>query len=562
MINMAHPSPPPPDGQASLSPVAGGAAAPVGQKPRWVLIVAALLLALTACLRSYRLGSLPGINGDEAWLGTQVAHALRGEPFSWRTITGNWINPFFWLMESVLLGALPPDLLLLRVPAALLAGVGGVASAWLGRWLYASWEEGVLLAVVTLSLPLHLAYSRLGWDPSFVLFTAPLLLLPAARLAEPGATRREWALVGAGAFFSVWVHLSSLIVVALVLVCLALVRAPAVVRALRGRGRSGQRVAGGGVAAAVSTALLIGGGLMVLRLQKVSVGLALKALGAGAVALVQDPGRTAEQLLQFGAILAGGRGHAFLAGTPASPLAQAGASLCTALFVVLSLDLGLRRGGRGGDRLLGLLGMAALLLVMIGFEGVFGLAVLGHERYLLWLVPLFALILTRGLLVRSRLVGGGEMGRVVLLLFAAAGLCSTWTGYFRPLLSQTYASTLDRTFWTGPREPKAEAAALIRSAFPPGSAPGPEERIVIVEDWSLHQTLRFLLEPEFTVQAPQEADLSTLPPVLIVVGWADRGFVAKAAEAITSWGRGVERRSVAGVDGRPLLTVVIAATGE
>ncbi len=56
--------------------------------------VAAILIVAIA-LRGWRLGNIPGVNGDEAWSGVQAMRLASGQPIAWRTPTGNPVNPFY-----------------------------------------------------------------------------------------------------------------------------------------------------------------------------------------------------------------------------------------------------------------------------------------------------------------------------------------------------------------------------------------------------------------------------------------------------------------------------------
>src|SRR5262245_43747402 len=76
------------------------------------------LVAVSVALRVWLLGRLPGVNGDEAWMGVQAQRWLRGS-IAWRTPTGNLINPFFFVPEVVLHALFRPSFTLLRVPAVI-----------------------------------------------------------------------------------------------------------------------------------------------------------------------------------------------------------------------------------------------------------------------------------------------------------------------------------------------------------------------------------------------------------------------------------------------------------
>ena len=82
----------------------------------WVVNVAALL-GVAVFFRVWRIDHVPGVNGDEAWLGVQALAWLDGKPVEWTTPTGNPINPFYFLPLAALHVWLPPSIALLRLPA-------------------------------------------------------------------------------------------------------------------------------------------------------------------------------------------------------------------------------------------------------------------------------------------------------------------------------------------------------------------------------------------------------------------------------------------------------------
>ena len=59
------------------------------------LVIAILIVAIF--FRFLWLETIPGLNGDEAWLGWKAARAANRMPLDWRTNSGNFTNPFFLL---------------------------------------------------------------------------------------------------------------------------------------------------------------------------------------------------------------------------------------------------------------------------------------------------------------------------------------------------------------------------------------------------------------------------------------------------------------------------------
>src|SRR5438270_649405 len=64
-----------------------------------------------------RAGTIPGINGDEAWYGVQMESMLAGRPFAWATPSGLPLNPIHVGPLAMALWASGPVFWVLRAPA-------------------------------------------------------------------------------------------------------------------------------------------------------------------------------------------------------------------------------------------------------------------------------------------------------------------------------------------------------------------------------------------------------------------------------------------------------------
>ncbi len=173
---------------------------------RLLLVVNVLaILAVAIGLCAWRIGNLPGLNGDEAWSGVQAVRLVEGQSICWRTPTGNPVNPFFLGPLAVLHWLAAPSVTVLRLPA-LLSGLAALAVNFLlcrrvfGRCV--AWVSTLLLAV----LPLNIAYSRFAWDASQTVLATTLLLFFSLRLVAPGAASR-WLLPPLLAYgATIWIH--------------------------------------------------------------------------------------------------------------------------------------------------------------------------------------------------------------------------------------------------------------------------------------------------------------------------------------------------------------------
>jgi hypothetical protein len=145
------------------------------------------------------LDHVPGVNGDEAWGGVQAARMAAGEVFSWRTPTGNPLNPFFFLPLAALHAAWPASIELLRLPAAL-SGVLALAVNYLLCRRTFDRRTATISTLLLAVLPVNIAYSRFGWDASQTLLASVLVIYPALRFAREPARRGPllWSAVALG----------------------------------------------------------------------------------------------------------------------------------------------------------------------------------------------------------------------------------------------------------------------------------------------------------------------------------------------------------------------------
>ncbi len=198
--------------------------------PLWRAVVAANFLALIGValvLRGWQLGNIPGLNGDEAWLGIQAAHLAAGEPIGWRTPTGNPVNPFLLLPLAALHLIFASSVVVLR-SVALASGVAALgANFWLCRRVFDRRAALVSTAVLAV-LPIAIAYSRFAWDTSQTVLATVLVLYLGLSTVEREVERKkllpapeippDWlpALLAFGA--AIWIHPTNVFAVWLLVV--------------------------------------------------------------------------------------------------------------------------------------------------------------------------------------------------------------------------------------------------------------------------------------------------------------------------------------------------------
>lgn len=154
------------------------------------------LVGVATLLRVIDLGSIPGLNGDEAWYGVQAQRLCRGEGVAWRTPTGNPLNPFFFLPQVALAAWCPPGAAWLRLPAV----ASGLAALAVNYWACTRLFDRATATATTVALavlPVNLAYGRFAWDASQSLLATLALTYAALALVEARAWVR-WGAISVG----------------------------------------------------------------------------------------------------------------------------------------------------------------------------------------------------------------------------------------------------------------------------------------------------------------------------------------------------------------------------
>lgn len=153
---------------------------------RWLAFAGGLLAVTVAVyFRLAELNNLPGVNGDEAWMGVQALRLLHGEPVWWRTPTGNPLNPFLFLPQVALHAFFAPSFWLLRITTAMCGVLALVVNYLFCRRTFDE-RTAILSTLVLAALPINIAYSRFAWDSSqSLLATLPVVYLPLLAIRRP-----------------------------------------------------------------------------------------------------------------------------------------------------------------------------------------------------------------------------------------------------------------------------------------------------------------------------------------------------------------------------------------
>jgi Dolichyl-phosphate-mannose-protein mannosyltransferase len=164
------------------------------------------IFALAVVFRFLWLETIPGLNGDEAWLGWKAARAASGAPLDWRTNSGNFTNPFFLLPLVWVHYFFEPSAWAIRIVAALSGVVTLVANFLLCRRIFneaIAWATTLLMAV----MPVAIAYSRFGWEPSQIPLFSIFIVYSALALGDTKRAFAPWVLFsGVSLFCGFLVH--------------------------------------------------------------------------------------------------------------------------------------------------------------------------------------------------------------------------------------------------------------------------------------------------------------------------------------------------------------------
>jgi 4-amino-4-deoxy-L-arabinose transferase-like glycosyltransferase len=169
------------------------------------------LIALALLLRFVGLGHLPGVNGDEAYLGTKVLLFTQGDDISVRTGSNLFPDPLSFGLSWLVHLFAPVSFFTLRLPSAISGVLAVGVSFLLFRRLWGN-RTALCIAALIAALPVHIAYSRFFWEPA----QTPLV----AVFAVYAAFRGKPLLTGVAAGVAVLVHPTNLFLLPVLAVAL------------------------------------------------------------------------------------------------------------------------------------------------------------------------------------------------------------------------------------------------------------------------------------------------------------------------------------------------------
>ncbi|MDR3707149.1 MAG: hypothetical protein P4L33_02530 [Capsulimonadaceae bacterium] len=160
----------------------------------------AALLAVSAFLRVWHLGNIPGLNGDEAWIGDTAIAIGRGHAVQWHTPNGALLDPFFYGPAALLNALFPPSIALLR-SVAVVSGILGliVNFFWCRRVL--GLTDAIVTTAILAVLPESIAEGRLGWEPSQDILAVSLVIYLSLMIVKDRDRSVRWTLLTVLALF-------------------------------------------------------------------------------------------------------------------------------------------------------------------------------------------------------------------------------------------------------------------------------------------------------------------------------------------------------------------------
>jgi hypothetical protein len=454
----------------------------------------AAVVLMGVALRLLRLDSLPGVNGDEAWMGVQAQRLLAGESFEWRTPTGNPLNPFTFFPLLVSHSLLAPSVAQLRWVAAASGLLLLPVNFALARMTYGL-RTAVVTTVALAVLPDTIAYSRFGWDSSqSVLFTLPVLYLPLAAWRMP--QRRGWLLASAALAWvaSLLVHPTNVLTAPLWIVPGILLYRDM----LRARFLA---LSSSAKAPAIIAALI-------LAIAVVVVGWPWWRAGLGRIFSLAQASEFARLYVE---LFSGVTIYRYISGTlmDARQMPWGASDVATfaivSLLMVAAIGWGLVRMVVSGRNPLDRVLLAGVLLSIAGFYLVAGpWALRPHsERYAQCLIAGGVLLAGRGVdwyLNQPRL---RRLTMASLLSLASLSLIGFVSLYWLPL---SRASVQPHpAFRTGPVEPKKAALALVLNELGHGPT------TIGAGSWWTYWPLAYLALPHQHVQVVTDAEFGTAP---------------------------------------------------
>ncbi|MEX2137648.1 MAG: hypothetical protein WD894_00175 [Pirellulales bacterium] len=505
------------------------------------------LLGVAVWFRCWNLGSVPGVNGDEAWSGVQTERLLHGQCVPLRTPTGNPLNPFFLAPQVLVHTFAESSFAALRIAALASGLIALVLNFCLCRRAFGprmAWLTTLIHAV----LPINIAYSRFAWDASqSLLFTLPVVYAGVLAQSEP-QRRLRWTWIGVFSLAAALIiHPCNLFVAPFLAIQLAAAWQDHIVAWWRSP--AARRI---GLPLSVVTAVVLVWPVMPRVVANV-----------GAIenytAFVQ----------RFGDLFTGATVYEYIPGTLAPADESAGAavrisleslSIAVAGLAAFALFNSIRRGKSAADAWL----VAGWAASVVSFFAVAGpTAIAPHfERYAICLVAPTVLLLGRALDWWMRPTTQFSTATAPLLLVVGAFILSTFKGqYFHEFKQSGGRSHV--TFRTAAIEPKQQVMDLIDRQREPGLP-----LLIQTSEWWLYWPLQYLAYAHDDVNVelrspddPRPLDQQAFVDMetwIVEFAAEEAGWRLKKAWSVLGPNRqsGAEKKTILDAGGRELLLVI------
>jgi hypothetical protein len=421
-------------------------------------LTAALLAAVV--MRMWRLGQLPGLNGDEAWYGNQALQWLAGKPVAWFTPTGNPINLFLVGPLVGLHAYFAPSIGLLRSVSAACGLLALLLNFVLCRRLI-NRQTAIVSTLLLAISPVAIAYSRFAWDASQTPLAAVLVVYAAVAVQKFGCDGWRMANLIVALALAIYIHPTNLFLLPLAAAC-CLPKSAWWHRALQ--------VAT--LTAVVAVAVLPG----------ISVfnGLTLRFLSGTSVYQYISLGSPSANNSLRDAIMAGG-------------------------LVALMLATGFVHNYRHGNSTARLRDQQLILGLTLSWVTFFLVAgprgLQPHcERYAMWLLVPAALVLSRAIItVRQGFPRYKWIVEAACTMVAVVAVVDFQQSYFVPLLTSGGNSHL--AFRTAESDPKQLALEIVQA-----QTPDHQPAIIVSRGWWTHQPLAYFAAGNQRVAASSELE--------------------------------------------------------
>jgi hypothetical protein len=461
---------------------------------RIATILCAALFGCALFFRTWRLGNVPGINGDEAYLAFKAARLAHGEFFHtnlpWMTNADAIPNVFSLLPLAALHLVFAPSVALMRSIAVFSGVLALLLNFFFCRRVFDA-RTALVSTLLLAALPVNIAYSRFGWEPSQSLGATLVVLYLALLAMSDERCSMLWALLGCVALGAAFVvHPTNIFIAPWLAMAMAWRWGRNLGAAFSPASPLGHRIA------------VVAGMLALCRafflLQKLSSVQRLLAWHS----LSEVP----LFLLNYQRLFSGITIYRYIPGSCVWPAQGLFSDFCLTDAVAIAVTIvglfGLCQSIRRKQKLDAFIG-ACWLASLVAFFIVAGANAISpsQERYGLCLIAPGALALTRGFvgLMEAKprwkfAVCGGAMALGISLL---SGFYLNYFQFFEVTGGRSHP-----TFSTNTLEPKVAAMAYIQQHRQAG-----QQTFIVASDWWNYWPLRYLAQNDKSITVLMDDDL-------------------------------------------------------